>query len=327
MPTSGSDGHPSGDPVRALNQSIARAYDEVVFERPARSLVDPEAVFGLSALYGGEPAGRDVLDLGCGTGIQLDAVGDTMDGRLVGIDISSEAVARARARCARFGDRVAIERADFLDLRAEDLGQFDLIYNLGVIYVVPPDVRARLLDLIPRCLKPGGVAVVSYYAGTWYAIRAGIARLLCAMDDRDAPVADRIAVTRRQIQELMDLVPAHGDQRELVLRILRQLSETADDVLFHEALNPAFDVLDTPALAAGMARHGVQFLGYLRGSWGEELPSPRERALAAAKYDFSAGGYRFAVFCRLPEATAGIDMRTPALGAVGVDPDAATGRR
>ncbi len=133
------------------------------------------------------------------------------------------------------------------------------------------------------------------------------------MDDRDAPVADRIAVTRRQIQELMDLVPAHGDQRQLVLRILRQLSETADDVLFHEALNPAFDVLDTPALAAGMARHGVQFLGYLRGSWGEELPSPRERALAAAKYDFSAGGYRFAVFCRLPEAAAAVDMRSPAV--------------
>lgn len=306
-------GHAGDDPVRALNQSIAKAYDEVVFERPARSLVDPEAVFGLSAIYGGVPAGRDVLDLGCGTGVQLDAVGDTMGGRLVGIDISAEAVARARTRCARFGARADIRRADFLDLGAQDLGQFDLIYILGVLYVIPPDVRAHLLELIARCLKPGGVAVVSYYAGTWYLVRASIARLLCAMDDKGAPVPDRIAAARRRIEELLSLVPAQGEQRDLARAVLRQLSETADDVLFHEALNPAFEVLDTPALAAGMARHGVQFLGYMRGGWGEDLPSPRDRALAAAKYDFSAGGYRFAAFCRLPEGAAGVDMRAPAV--------------
>lgn len=297
--------------MRTWNQSIAEAYDAVVFERPPRSFLTPQSLLGFSALYGGTPTGGDVLDLGCGTGLQLLAAGRQMPGRLVGIDISEEAVTRARGCCAQFGKRLDVRRADFLDLNASALGQFDLIYNIGVLYVTPAQVRPKILDLIAQCLKPGGTAVVSYYAGTWYLIRASVIRLLRAMDDQAAPVAARIAALRRGINELMGVIPAESGQKELLLGILRQLAGTADDVLFHEALNPAFEVLDTPTLAAGLARHGVHFLGYMRGGWGETLPSSRERALAAGKCDFSAGGYRFAVFSLLPEGALGINVRSP----------------
>lgn len=299
--------------VRALNQSIAEAYDAIIFERPPRSFLKPDSVLGLSTLYGGAPTGGDVLDLGCGTGLQLLAAGKQMHGRLVGIDISEESVTRARAHCAQFGDRVDVRCADFLDLDAAALGQFDLIYNVGVLYVTPPQVRARILQLIAQCLKPGGTAVISYYAGTWYVIRASIIRLLRAMDDQEAPLVERIAALKRGIGELRDAVPQHSEQHGLLLAILNQLATTADDVLFHEALNPVFEVIDTPALAAGLERYGLQFLGYMRSGGGETLRSSRERALAAGKRDFASGSYRFAVFSRLAEDVASINVRSPAV--------------
>ena len=37
------------------------------------------------------------------------------------------------------GKRAEILNADFMDLKADDLGQFDLILNIGTLFVVPPD--------------------------------------------------------------------------------------------------------------------------------------------------------------------------------------------
>lgn len=152
--------------VRDINASIARAYDLVGYEPPVNDLLHPDNLLGLAALYGCAPAGGDVLDLGCGTAAQLVRVGDRISGRLVGIDISKAAVAQARKRCARFGQRADIRCADALDVDTDELGQFDLIYHIGVLYVTPSEVRRAPLNVIRRCLKPGGVAAISYYAGT-----------------------------------------------------------------------------------------------------------------------------------------------------------------
>ena len=92
-------------------------------------------------------------------------MGALTGGKLVGVDISREACARARQRCARYGDRARIICADFLDLDPERLGRFDLIYNIGVIFVTPPPIQESIVNLIARCLKPGGAAVLSYYTG------------------------------------------------------------------------------------------------------------------------------------------------------------------
>ncbi len=158
----------SSSELRAVNARIATAYDVMPFDSEAIPGIDPVRVLGVGALYGAAPAGDsfDILDLGCGTGVQMARLGGLTKGRIVGADLSVSACAAARARCAAFGSRVEVICGDLLDLEPARLGQFDLIYNVGVLYVTPPEVQRHVLSLMASCLKPGGVALLSYYAGT-----------------------------------------------------------------------------------------------------------------------------------------------------------------
>lgn len=306
------DGMPGEEAAaRGLNAAVAVAYDTVIHEVAFRQPLGVSALLGQAALYGALPQGGDVLDLGCGTGIYLQAAGKVMAGRLVGIDLSRKSIEIAAARCAGFGARADLRCADFLDLDPGELGQFDLIYHIGVHYVTPPLVRKRLLDLIGRCLKPGGTVVISYYAGLRPLIRRNLIQTLRAMDDPHAGVAERIAAIRRHIEELAALKSA--DDGTLTRATLNSVRASTDDILFHETLTHEFEVLDTMSLATSLASRGVRFLGYAQANMFDMLPTPLERARGAARMDYLGGSYRQAVFSRLPDGAAGVDLRSPAV--------------
>ncbi len=190
--------------LRAVNAEIAASYDLAPFDAPPIAGIDPEAVFGMAALYGVAPPKKhfDVLDLGCGTGAQLEHVATSTEGRVVGTDLSRSACDHAATRCAKFGARCRVVCADFLDLDPNQLGQFDLIYNVGVLYVTPPDVQKHILDLIADCLKPGGVAVISYYFGAHALLANGLREMLRLSVDRVAPPAAQVQLAKSRIQDI-----------------------------------------------------------------------------------------------------------------------------
>jgi SAM-dependent methyltransferase len=99
-----------------------------------------------------------LLDAGCGSGRMLDEL--ARYGRVTGADISSEAVAAARAR-GHHVVRAAIEALPFADRT------FDLVTCLDVIEHTPDD-RASLGEL-RRVTRPGGllVATVPAYQSLW----------------------------------------------------------------------------------------------------------------------------------------------------------------
>jgi SAM-dependent methyltransferase len=291
------------DKARAVNAAIARNYDALVYEtQPAEigSALDPAPVLGLAGLYGCASArsdAADVLDLGCGTGTQLLQVGSQTRGHVVGVDISEIACERARIRCAKLGDRAKILRADFLDLNPDTLGRFDLIYHIGVIFVTPAPVQARILELIGRCLKPGGAAVLTYYAGSLPLIRQSLHRLLRTTVDPLLGKDANIKRARQRLEEIAAALPAAGPHRPVLAQALDYARTQADRLFFHEALNHAFAVLNTGDLEAALAPHGVQFLDYVTPTAFGALPTSTQRALAADVVDFASGGsYRYAVF-------------------------------
>jgi len=282
--------------VRALNASIAEGYDAVPYEMSPPYQLDPDLVAGFAALYGSGRPIRDVLDLGCGSGLQLARAGEQAGGRLVGADLSAAAVALARSRCERFGARVDIRHADLLDLTPEALGQFDLIYNLGVIYVVPPEVRAHLLRLISQCLRPGGVAVISYFAGGVPMVRLGLYALLHAAADRHAPPARRLEQVRGMLERVSGDAKLASENPALSW-VARQTANTKDDILFHEIFDrPHAEVLSASALHGALVERGVNFLNTVSWRPAEPPPTSRERALACDLLDLPIGGYRYGVF-------------------------------
>jgi cyclopropane fatty-acyl-phospholipid synthase-like methyltransferase len=95
-----------------------------------------------------------LLDSGCGTGEQtLLAAAHGADA--MGVDVSPNAIERARGKAAERGLAARFEVADVL--RLPDLGlTFDTIIDSGVFHVFDDEDRARYVASLASVLRPGG---------------------------------------------------------------------------------------------------------------------------------------------------------------------------
>jgi len=104
-------------------------------------------------------AGRDVLEIGCGAG--LDLVRFAGGGaRVTGIDISSAALSLARDYCRVAGVGCTLVEADGAKLPFPD-ASFDLVYCHGVLSFMRDPAAA--IGEAHRVLRPGGQAVLMVY--------------------------------------------------------------------------------------------------------------------------------------------------------------------
>lgn len=270
---------------------------DIVYEAVDAGFAAPAIALATARIFGCGGSVGDVLDLGSGAGVTLEAAAEAATGRLVGVDLSEAACDRARARLAPFGDRVRIAAADILTLDPGALGEFDLIYCIGTLFGVPAPVRARILEIIGHCLRPGGVAVVSYYAGPLHAVRAQYHRMVRSACRTDVP-AEEIAFARLFLERLeASLDPADPAQR-LQLDAVR-MTRACDDVrLLHEVFNPFYEPVITSELERAFAPSGVQFLDYLRAANFGLAPTSEARGVSADALDAQRGNYWHAVFGR-----------------------------
>ena len=102
-------------------------------------------------------AGMRLLDGGCGPGsITLDLAGVVAPGEVVGIDLQSSQVERARALATERGvTNVRFEVADIYQLPFQD-HSFDAVFTHGVLMHLRQPVRA--LAELRRVLRSGGLA-------------------------------------------------------------------------------------------------------------------------------------------------------------------------
>lgn len=102
------------------------------------------------------PAGGSVVDVGCGAGTDLLIAAAQVgpSGRAIGVDMTEEMLARARAGARACGfDHVEGRRGDFTDLPLKDQS-VDVLISNGVLNLVPD--KARALSEMYRVLGPGG---------------------------------------------------------------------------------------------------------------------------------------------------------------------------
>ena len=138
------------------DRNLASAFDGQAarFEK-APVQTDPAALARL-VLEADLPPDSLILDAGCGPGLVSLAFLEAGH-RVIGVDLSDEMVGRARARCARFGDRARFERQSLFD--PPPGGPFDASISRYVLHHVadPSAFVRRQVEL----LRPGGVVVLS----------------------------------------------------------------------------------------------------------------------------------------------------------------------
>lgn len=162
--------------VRALWDDTASVYHQVM--EPA--LREPHLALRAMA---GDVAGRDVLDLGCGTGAMSELLGP-MGARITAVDLAPQMVDRARARLA---GTPGIVRLDAMDAQALDLpsASFDLVVAaLSLMFC--PDHPAAFAE-VHRVLRPGGRLVMACWGRADQCESVTVGRVAAAFADRRPP--------------------------------------------------------------------------------------------------------------------------------------------
>jgi phosphoethanolamine N-methyltransferase len=105
--------------------------------------------------------GMQVLDVGCGLGGSAFYMAQHYGVQVHGIDLSTNMLALAQARCGEMGlaGQVSLVHADILAFTAPIL--YDRIYSRDVFLHIHD--KARLLQVLNACLAPGGQLLFTDY--------------------------------------------------------------------------------------------------------------------------------------------------------------------
>ena len=96
-----------------------------------------------------------VLEVGCGNSTWLPYLARVRNLKVLGIDYSEEGCALARKRLIEENVEGKIYCGDLFKLNADDIGQFDFVYSLGVVEHFS-DLENITLHLL-KFVRPGGV--------------------------------------------------------------------------------------------------------------------------------------------------------------------------
>jgi len=148
-------------------------------------------------------AGRDVLEVGCGAGVDLARFAKA-GARVTGVDLAASAIDLARANFSQQGLSGAFEVADGECLPFADEA-FDLVFVHGVVqYTANPQ---KLVDECRRVLRPGGEAVFQVYNRiSWLNALSKLMKV--GLEHDDAPVLRKFS-----IGEFRALVGGFSDTR------------------------------------------------------------------------------------------------------------------
>jgi predicted TPR repeat methyltransferase len=141
---------PPGEYVEILFDNIAHTFDTHLLDNLKYNV--PEDLVAMIRDYSDpSPAKWDILDLGCGTGLVGVAIASYAR-RLVGVDLSSRMLAKARER----GLYHRLERSDLVSMmQGEPAGSYDVVTAADVfIYVGDIDNTVRE---VKRLLRSGGL--------------------------------------------------------------------------------------------------------------------------------------------------------------------------
>jgi SAM-dependent methyltransferase len=146
----------------------ALKYDESILQSLPETVLDSFCGVGNPFSLGQIRPGDSILDIGCGGGVDtmVAAIMVGPAGRVVGVDMSSEMVERARQNLSQTN----LNNISFIESSGEDLPlpdqDFDVVISSGVFNLIPDKLKA--LREVFRVMKPGGRIMMADQVLTGY---------------------------------------------------------------------------------------------------------------------------------------------------------------
>lgn len=195
---------------------------------------------------------KDVLDVGCGAGVEVVRFARA-GARTTGVDIAESAITLARQNLDQQGLHARIEVADGEQLPFPD-ASFDFVFAHGVVQYTGND--RRMVAEIHRVLRPGGLAVFqAYNRNSWLHLLSKVMKT--PLEHEDAPVLKRYSDT-----EFRDLVSVFADVRLVYERfpVKSRLHKGWKGMAFNTCFVGAFNLLPR----ALVRRYGWHMLAFCR---------------------------------------------------------------
>jgi SAM-dependent methyltransferase len=213
------------------------------------------------------PARGTLLELGCGRGFSANLIAAVEPGwQVLGLDYAPAHVAEA----GDFATEAGIGNARF---RESDLGNLsdaelaalpeaDVIGIHGVWTWVDDAVRAGLLRVIRRCLKPGGLVYIGYNALPAFGADFAMQRLVraAALQARGTPV-ERMGPALALLRGLAGAKPAQLRASPLLDRLADPATSLDPSYLAHEFLTDHWRPAFFADVAAAMAEARCDYAG------------------------------------------------------------------
>lgn len=236
----------------------------------------------LAALLGGARPpelgdGSAYLELGCGQGFNLNLLAAANPRTtFIGVDFHPGQIANAQrlAKAAAL-DNVSFEDwsfAQMLELPPQRLPRVDVVALHGVLSWVSAENRARIIEIIDRVLKPGGLVYVSYNSLPGWNQRLVLRRLLLERFEREAGSPEtRLAAAFKTATRLAEsesgfFRPATGAKQALA-----HLQTQAPAYLFHEYMNADYHAFFHADVVREMEGARLAFAG--SAVPGEDVPT------------------------------------------------------
>jgi SAM-dependent methyltransferase len=246
--------------------TTAFAYDTVEYPSAALPQADPAHLLAVARMFGLDAAPLErcrYLEVGCGDGTHLLASAIALpDATFVGIDLSTVAIER--------GNRMVAElRLPNVSLYAADLtkweppaGGFDYTVAHGLYSWVPAPVRDGLLALFAKCLRPHGVAYVSYNAYPGCYTRRMLWEMMRLHTVNTTDPAAKMQGAIELIRFLQAGRPKKADAGLALLapELKALLEERNPRVLYHDDLGAVNDPVYFHEFAAHAKRFGLRFV-------------------------------------------------------------------
>jgi methyltransferase-like protein/SAM-dependent methyltransferase len=216
-------------------------------------------IFGLNSA---DPARARVLDLGCGSGINLVAQAQLFpEAEFIGIDASSRQIETGREAAAAAGtDRVRLICGDVSKI-SDDIGSFDYIITHGIFSWVPEDVKDAILRVSSRNLRPEGISYVSYNCLPGWRMRGALRDMMLMHTAGIKDPAGKVAQAKALIRFLSESCGETTAYGAYLRQELGMLSSADDSYIAHEFLDDENDALYFTDFLGKAGKHGLSYLG------------------------------------------------------------------